>query len=176
MEGTNGPFDRLLFLYSSATSSRNYKEKKRTVNCPNISCAIRPVPHTEHLPVPVPPQQYLLDSDDEPTENQEKTPQPPTSTDADFTAGLQCNEFHRITQEYLNDLIRDLDLPKTKAELLGSRLQQWNLLKENVRISVYRRRHEDLLQFLKIERGLVACTDIDGPMQTLNINHNPLDW
>jgi len=27
-----------------------------------------------------------------------------------------------------------------------------------------------------MERGLVACTDIDGLRQTLNINHNPLDW
>ena len=27
-----------------------------------------------------------------------------------------------------------------------------------------------------MESGLVACTDIDGLMQTLNINHNPLDW
>ena len=25
-----------------------------------------------------------------------------------------------------------------------------------------------------MEKGLVACTDIDGLMQTLNINHNPL--
>ena len=49
-------------------------------------------------------------------------------------------------------------------------------MKENVRISVYRTRHEDLVQFFKMERGLVACTDIDGLMQTLNINHNPLDW
>ena len=59
--------------------------------------------HTEDLPVPV---------------------QPSTHTDADFTTDLQSNEFHRITQEELNDLIRDLDLPKCKAELLGSRLQQ----------------------------------------------------
>jgi hypothetical protein len=73
------------------------------------------VPHTEELPVPVPPQQYILDSDDEPTEKQEKTPQTSTSTDADFTADLQSNESHRITQEGLNDLIRDLDLPKCKA-------------------------------------------------------------
>ena len=27
-----------------------------------------------------------------------------------------------------------------------------------------------------MERGLVACTDIDGLMQTLNINHIHLDW
>ena len=41
---------------------------------------------------------------------------------------------------------------------------------------MYRKRHEDLVQFFKMERGLVACPDIDGLMQTLNINHNPLDW
>jgi len=41
---------------------------------------------------------------------------------------------------------------------------------------VYRKRHEDLVQFFKIERGLVACTDINDPMQTFNINHNSLDW
>jgi len=46
---------------------------------------------------------------------------------------------------------------------------------KKVRISVYRKKHEDLVQFFKIEKGLVACTDIDGLMQTLNINHNPLD-
>ena len=88
------------------------KEKKKTANYPNISSAIRPVPHTKDLLVPVPPQQYILDSDDEPTEKGEKTPQPSTSNDADFTADLKFNEFHRITQEELNDLIRDLDLPK----------------------------------------------------------------
>jgi len=152
MKGTHRPFDRLLFLYSSATSARNYKEKKKTVSYPNISSALRPVPHTEDLPVPVPLQQYILDSDDEPTENREKIPQLSTSTDADFTADLQFNESHRITQEELNDLIRDLDLFKSKAELLGSRLQQWNLLKENVRISVYRKRHEGLVQFFKWKR------------------------
>jgi len=46
----------------------------------------------------------------------------------------------------------------------------------NVRISVYLKRHEDLVQFFKMERGLVACNDIDGLMQTLHINHNLLDW
>ena len=48
-------------------------------------------------------------------------------------------------------------------------------MEENVRISVYRKRHEDLVQFFKMERDLVACPDIDGLMQTLNIYHNPLN-
>jgi len=145
------------------------ENEKKTVNDPNILSAIRPVPHIEDLPVPVPPQQYFLDSDNELTKNQEKTPQPSTSMDADFTADLQCNEFHRITQEELNDLIRDLDLPKSKAQLLGSRLQQWNILYENVRISVHRKKQEDLVQLFKMERGLVVCTGIDGLMQTLTV-------
>jgi len=43
-------------------------------------------------------------------------------------------------------------------------------------VPVYRKMHEHLVHFFKMERGLVVCTDIDGLMQTLNINHNPLDW
>ena len=43
-------------------------------------------------------------------------------------------------------------------------------------MSVNRKRRKDLVQFFKMEKGLVPCTDIDGLMQTLNINHNPLEW
>jgi hypothetical protein len=66
--------------------------------------------HSEDLPVPVPLQQYTLDSDEEPAKNREKTPS--TSTDSDFTADLQFNKVHRIAQHELNDLFGDLDLPK----------------------------------------------------------------
>jgi hypothetical protein len=62
-----------------------------------IPSAIRTAPLTEDLPVPVPPQQYILESDDEPTENREKIPQPSASMDVDFTADIQFNEFHRNT-------------------------------------------------------------------------------
>ena len=41
---------------------------------------------------------------------------------------------------------------------------------------MYHKRHEDLVHFFKMERGLVASTDVHGLMQTLSINHNPLDW
>ena len=41
---------------------------------------------------------------------------------------------------------------------------------------MYRKAHEDLVQFYKRERGLLDCTDIGDLKQTLHINHNPLDW
>jgi len=58
-----------------------------------IPSATRPVPHTESLPVPVPLQQYILDSDGKPIGKWGKTPQPSTSTDADFTADFHSNEI-----------------------------------------------------------------------------------
>jgi len=41
---------------------------------------------------------------------------------------------------------------------------------------MYCKRYENLVHFFKMEMDLVACTDIDGLMQTLSINHIPLDW
>jgi len=161
----------LQFLQVAAALEKN----NRTVINHNTSSAIRSEPHTEDLPVPIPTQLYILDSDEEPNENQEKISQTSTSTEADFTVDLQFNDFHHITKEYLNDLFRDLDLPKSKAELFVSRLQQCNHFKVNVRISVYRKMHEVLVHFYKMESGLVACTDIGYLKQTLGFNHNSLE-
>jgi hypothetical protein len=38
---------------------------------------------------------------------------------------LDSSRPHNITETELNDLIRDLELPKNKTEFLASRLQQW---------------------------------------------------
>ena len=40
------------------------------------------------------------------------------------------------SQSELDDLVRNLELPKSKPELLGSRLQQWNLLESDASISL----------------------------------------
>ena len=43
-------------------------------------------------------------------------------------------------------------------------------------VSVYCKRHEDLVHFFRMETGLVACTDIDGLIQEFDINPSSLDW
>jgi hypothetical protein len=70
---------------------------------------------------------------------------------------MTFNEFYRITKEELNYIIRDLGSLKSKAELLDSRLQQWDLLKENVRISGYPERHEDQFSSLKWKGALLLA-------------------
>jgi len=42
-----------------------------------------------------------------------------------------------ITQKKLSDPIRDLKLSKNKAELFSSRLQQWNLLDDSLKLTEF---------------------------------------
>jgi hypothetical protein len=76
----------------------------------------------------------------------------------------------------VNNLVRDLELSKSQAELLGSKFKQWNLLEKNVRISSFRSRHQQLVPFFRKEDYLLFCYDVDGLMDALGIKHNPQEW
>jgi len=60
--------------------------------------------------------------------------QPSASRDADYLASTGSSN-HKITEGELNDLIRDLELPKNKVKLLTSTLQQWKLLHHSMRVA-----------------------------------------
>jgi len=94
--------------------------------------------------------------------------------DSDFE--MENRKPHLLCQADLNDLVRDLNLSKIKAELLGSRLQQWNLLHESTRISVYRKRHNDFSSFYKSEGNLTYCDDVEGLMNQLGNKYSSKQW
>ncbi|KAJ8873975.1 hypothetical protein PR048_024815 [Dryococelus australis] len=54
-----------------------------------------------------------------------------------------CDAPQLFTQSELNDLVRDLDLPKQFAELFGSRLKGKNLLAHGSLFSWHRNREND---------------------------------
>jgi hypothetical protein len=103
------------------------KKDKWTIVYPNIPSALRPVPHGEE-----PPKEFTVDSDDEDEGKRTSgSPEPPASTEPHISHGRSSAPQLRIlTQAELNDLIRDMELSKSKTELLGSRLKQWNLLEK----------------------------------------------
>jgi hypothetical protein len=82
---------------------------------PNLPSALRPVVHGPEVPVPQ-PTEILGDA----------------STSSSDSGGddeeLQCHRESQspqmFTQSELRDVIIDLELPKEKAELLGSRLKE----------------------------------------------------
>lgn len=93
------------------------KKKKCTLECPNIHSAIRSVPYGHDLPVPKVPESLSAACIDE--EEGTVSPEPSTSSDPDFEQTTSTKP-HLLTESELNDLVRDLNLPKNEAELLGS--------------------------------------------------------
>ena len=100
---------------------------------------------------------------------------PMSSQESYFTSCIS-NGLHFISQNELNDLVRDLKLPKTKSELLGSRLRQWNLLADGVRISKYRDRQQQLESLSFVDGNLVVCPKVHELMAVLKITYDSSEW
>lgn len=167
--------DHVTDCYFCLTSVSGYSKKnKKAITYPNLPSAIRPVPHDDTLPVPAPPDKRTLE-DDEDEEIDEPEAELSAAADPEYHP-QQSNEPHKITQGELNDLIRDLDLSKKQAELLGSRLQGWNLLASGTKVSVYRRRQDDLLQFFDKVDSFCFCTDIEGLFNCMQCEYKSTDW
>jgi len=92
-------------------------KKKSTLVYLNIPSAIRPVLDGDGLPVPKPLDNFAMYSDDEDnvSSNSEEE-QPSASRDADYLPSTDSSN-HKITEGELSDLLRDLKLPKNKAEI-----------------------------------------------------------
>jgi len=108
-------------------------KSKHTVQCPDLPSAMRPVPHSAELPVPKPPTNMTL-SDSESSDEDVYQADNNMNCDPTFAEACSSNEPHLLNQGDLNDIIRDLNLSKKQAELLGSRLKCPNLLRQNTKV------------------------------------------
>lgn len=149
----------------------NAKNKKGIIY-PNLPSAMRPVAHGPGIPIPKPPTDTIeLISD--------------TGSNSDSSSSLVSDEFvpetsnapQPLSQAKLNDIVRDLNLPKDAAELLGSRLQENNLLAAGTSVTFYRNREKDLLQYFSDEENLVYCNNIPDLINKLgSVKYDPNDW
>jgi len=75
------------------------------------------------------------------------------------------------TQEELNDLVRDLGLPKDGAEFLASYFKKKNMLSNDAKVSFYRDREKSFRKYFAEENTddgkLIYCNNIDGLMEEL---------
>jgi hypothetical protein len=119
--------DHAMNWYFCCTKIFGYSAKnKKQIVYSNMPSATRPVPHPEIVPVPT----YLVDFTEDEMETEGATAVL-SSSDDEFLPS-QEDKSHLINQLELNDLVRDLNLTKTQAEILGSRLQGWKLLEPDM--------------------------------------------
>jgi hypothetical protein len=81
-----------------------------------------------------------------------------------------------FTQSELNDVIRYFGLPREKAELLGSRLKETNLLTARTSMYWYRSREQEFTSYLSQDGDLVYCCNIPGLMQKFGVEYKVNEW
>ncbi|QQP36648.1 Uncharacterized protein FKW44_021815, partial [Caligus rogercresseyi] len=163
------PFDHATDCYFCAINTTGINRKNRqSLQYPDLPSARRPVAHCEDIPVPAFTQ--LPNSDDEATITDERG----DTEEFEYEAQDGPQTF---SQCELNDLVRDLSLSKISSELLASRLKEKNLLGKDVRITFFRRRHEDYMGYFCQEEDLVYCRDVAGLLVKLGApQYDPRDW
>lgn len=97
-------------------------------------------------------------------------------SDPDFKCHEIDDHLRPFTQSEIEDLIRDLELSKEKAELLISRLKERGAVEKDVKITSQRNRESELSNFFTNHGKFVACHDVDGLLNAMDIEHKPDDW
>jgi len=128
-------------------------KSKHTVKYPNLPSAIRSISHNAELPVPKPPTNMML-SDSESGEEDIGQADKNMDCNPTFAGACPSNEPYLLTQGYLN-YVHDMNLSKKQAELLGSRLKGWNLLRQDTKVCFYRGHHEEFKDFFSLEDGVM---------------------
>ena len=62
------------------------------------------------------------------------------------------------------------------AELLTSRLQQWNLLDDSVQITEQRKRHQSFSSFFTLQNAICFCNNVSGLFYSIGIPCIPSEW
>ena len=165
--------------YFCKTEIKNYRKASiQKLNYPCVSSAIRPIPHSEEIPMPTVPEnlrargQCNVDSDDalcSATTSEGDC----VSSDNESTTKLEPRPF---SQADLNDLMRDMNLSISQSELLASRLQERNLLEKGVKVTFFRQRTSHLMTFFSTVGDLCFCNDISGLFNVFQNEYNPTEW
>ena len=120
--------------------------------------AIRPVPHGRGIPIPLPPR-YLETVEDFVGEESLSDSQMSECSEYEYEGDQKPKLF---TQAELNDLVRDLNLPKDSALILGSRLKEKRMLSSDTSFAWYKHREREYICFFTFENPLVYCVDVKG--------------
>ena len=153
-------------------SKRRTGKNAPAIVYPIISSLIAPVPHSNQLPAPISTRcQDPVLADDSTTDEDDIT-----IDDYVLNSNLDEKKPYYSNQKDLNDLIRDLGLTKSNAELLTSRPKQWNLLDVSVQNAEPRKRHQNFSSFFIMQNAICFCNNVSGLFYSIGIPGIPSEW
>ena len=154
---------------------RHSRNNKRLIQYPNLNSSLRPIPHSEQIRVPT--FTHLPQIDDEYSASSSELSQDQLEDSKFQISDSSLIKRSPFNQLQLNDLVRDLYLPKQSAELPTSSLQAKNLLHPGTSVTFYRKREEEFLKYFTVEDGLVFCNDIHHLPLDLGLReYKPEEW
>lgn len=164
------PTSHLSDCYFCMTEISGFNSKsKKYIKYPNVPSALRPVSHSEDVPIPMIPVE-LSCSDSFQSESHSTIPD-----DNNYTSNGNI-EIKLMTQNDLDDLVRDLNLSKQSAQLLGSRLQERNFLASGTTFSWYRYREKEFVEFFSSGNSIVYCNDVVGLVSKMGMEYEIEQW
>ena len=158
--------------YFCMTNLRGINRKnKQHVQYPDVSSAIKPVPHGPD--VPIPEHDVNMESSSDPESGDE--------ADADESGTFEPPEQDRpvpLSQAELNDLTRDLNLSKESAQLLGSRLREKRLLAPETTYFWYRNREKEFRKYFSFDESssLVYCNNVADLVEAMGLKYDATEW
>lgn len=165
------PIDHVENCYICRTIIVYSRKTEQTVQYARNSSVKLPVLHSEGIPIPVSPGQCSRQNDDcigdefETVDLYDNNPadlyENPAYQHEDPLYIPKIEEPHLLTQYELNDLHRDLYLPKRTSEILSSRLQEWKLLQPGVLVTATRYRSTYLAECFATRGNICYCKDIE---------------
>ena len=121
--------------------------------CPNLDSALRPILHSDRIPVPI--FTHLPQIDNEDSGSSSDLSQDHQEDSKFQMSGSSLDRPSPFNQLQLNHLVRDLYLLRHSAKLLASRLQEKSLLHPGTSVTFYQKKEEELLKYIIFEDGLI---------------------
>ena len=118
-----------------------------TVKYPNIPSGIKHIPHSNKLPVPI-----FKSFEDLSNEVSRESSTEQDNDECEAGRIEVSNKPNLFGQHAVDNLIRDLGLPKLSAKLLASRLKKRNLLTADTKVSYYQDRKKSFLKVFLLRR------------------------
>ena len=134
--------------------------------------AVRPIPHGPGVSIPLLPR-VLETVEDSVSEKSWSNSQLTESSEYECDDDLRPKPFNRTV---LNDLVRNLNLPKASALILGSRFKAKLMLSTDTVFAWYKHRENEYICFFAKEHSLVYCVDVQCLMKKLGTVYNSKDW